>query len=421
MKIELKWHIRNWNRKRFWLSHLIILWALSCSLQGGELLRDLDENLFLQSQDGHYRADLSGLLDLEGYYVDQRPPGLIHPEDDFLFNPRLSLFLDAAVGDHLYAFAQVRMDRGFDPGYRNDPEVRLDEYLIRYSPFDEGQFHIQAGKFATFFGDYVPRHLSWDNPFVTAPFVYENMTIAGDRIAPTSPGNFLGRRNRPGGDNKKIWVPAIWGPVYNSGIAVFGSIESFDYAFEFKNSALSSRPDDWNWTRRNWDDPTYAARIAYGPSAAWHVGTSAGYGAYLDEDLAIPGGWDPSDFDQLSWGVDAGYIHGHWQLRGEAVATRFDVPNVGDVETLGYHIELRRKWNVRLFSAIRWNQQFFDEIRDPAGRMVRWDSNSWRTDVAVGYRIDSHIQLKLQYSYLDQDNPRPQGEQMVAGQMTFRF
>ena len=391
------------------------------TLHGGDILREVDERLYVESSDGFYRADLSGLLDLEGYYYDGRPPGLIHPDDSYLFNPRLSLFLDSVVGDHVYAFAQVRLDRGFDPGYFDEAELRLDEYLIRYSPFDEGQLHFQVGKFATFFGDYVPRHLSWDNPFVTGPLVYENITNVADVRTSNSPSDFLNRRYRALGDNKKLWVPAIWGPVYNSGIAMFGTLESFDYAVEFKNSALSSRPHDWSWTSRGWEDPSYAARIAYSPSAAWYVGTSAAYGAYLNEDLVIPGGADPGDFDQLTWGMDAGYIHGHWQLRGEAVATRFEIPNVGNVEILGYHVEARRKWNARLFTAVRWNQQFFDEILDNAGQPMRWDSNAWRTDVAAGYRIHSHVQLKFQYSYLHQNNDLQKCENLAALQMTLKF
>jgi hypothetical protein len=40
-------------------------------------LDKVDEALFLQSRDGQYRVDFSGRFDLEGYYIDQRPPGLL--------------------------------------------------------------------------------------------------------------------------------------------------------------------------------------------------------------------------------------------------------------------------------------------------------------------------------------------------------
>src|SRR5262249_11820785 len=83
--------------------------------QGQQWLDALDDKLSLKSQNGTFSAQLSGLLDLEGYYVDQRPPGLLF-EDESFFNPRLTLFLDAKLGPHFYAFVQARFDRGFDPG-----------------------------------------------------------------------------------------------------------------------------------------------------------------------------------------------------------------------------------------------------------------------------------------------------------------
>ena len=72
-----------------------------------EWLEQLDESLVVQSANGWFRSDLSGLLDLELYSIDQRPPGLVFADDDIFFNPRLSLFLDARFGDHFYTFAQL--------------------------------------------------------------------------------------------------------------------------------------------------------------------------------------------------------------------------------------------------------------------------------------------------------------------------
>src|SRR6266567_1025556 len=82
---------------------------------------------------------------------------------DNLFNPRLTLFLDAQYGSQIYFFAQSRLDRGFDPSDRG-AQVRLDEYALRITPWDDGRFALQIGKFATVIGNWVPRHLSWENP-----------------------------------------------------------------------------------------------------------------------------------------------------------------------------------------------------------------------------------------------------------------
>ena len=77
-----------------------------------EWLETLDESLSLESPNGWFQADLSGLMDLEIYSIDQRPPGLVFDAADALFSPRLSMFLDTGFGEHLYSFAQLRIDRG---------------------------------------------------------------------------------------------------------------------------------------------------------------------------------------------------------------------------------------------------------------------------------------------------------------------
>ncbi|HYV28844.1 MAG TPA: hypothetical protein VFA77_15010, partial [Candidatus Eisenbacteria bacterium] len=138
-------------------------------------LDKVDESLYLQSPGGFFRSDLSGLLDLEGYYVDQRPPGLLFGKTSF-FNPRLSLFLDSHAGTHFYSLVQVRFDRGFDPHVK-DHSARFDEYLLRYTPFNQPVLNVQVGKFATVFGQWVNRHDSWESPLITPPLAYENVTV----------------------------------------------------------------------------------------------------------------------------------------------------------------------------------------------------------------------------------------------------
>ena len=101
--------------------------------------------------------------------------------------------------------------------------------------------NLQAGKFATVVGNWVPRHLSWDNPFINTPLPYENILTVSDTTVPSSPAQFLSRRGQP--DIKTRWLDVVWGPDYTSGGAVFGSISTWDYAFEFKNASLSpARP-----------------------------------------------------------------------------------------------------------------------------------------------------------------------------------
>src|SRR5229473_1604929 len=152
----------------------------------------LDSTLTVAASDNNLRARLSGTIDLEFYNFQQPAPGLIDSQIDNLFNPRLTLFVDAQAGSQVYFFAQARLDRGFDPS-DHGADVRLDEYALRITPWQDGRFTLQVGKFATVVGNWVPRHLPWDNPFINAPLVYENITAISDKVAPASPQDFIRR------------------------------------------------------------------------------------------------------------------------------------------------------------------------------------------------------------------------------------
>ena len=121
------------------------------------------EALTISLFDDQVRARVSGLLDLEYYHFPQPPPGLIRADGHNLFAPRLSVFLDAQIGPNVYLFVQSRVDTGFDPTDLGE-QWRADEYALRVTPWSDGRFNLQVGKFSTVVGNWVERHLSWDNP-----------------------------------------------------------------------------------------------------------------------------------------------------------------------------------------------------------------------------------------------------------------
>src|SRR5579862_630297 len=124
---------------------IVLSWAVHGHAQ--QLLDQVEDALHFQTTNGWFRTQLTGLLDLEGYYIDQRAPGLIYASHSFV-NPRATFFLDTTLGQHLYSFVQARVDRGFDPGTR-DAEGRMDEYLLRWTPWSDNRVNLQLGKFAT--------------------------------------------------------------------------------------------------------------------------------------------------------------------------------------------------------------------------------------------------------------------------------
>jgi hypothetical protein len=378
----------------------------------------LDNALTIAAFESNFRARLSGTIDLEAYHFQQPAPGLIDSKIDNLFNPRLTLFLDAQLGSQIYFFVQSRTDRGFDPAARG-AQVRLDEYALRFTPWEDSRFNLQVGKFATVVGNWVPRHLSWENPFINAPLVYENITPISDKIAPASPLDFMRRF-----DNEKYeFNPVIWGPSYASGIAISGRLGQFDYAAEMKNASLSSRPESWNVTTTGFDHPTFSARLGFRPNQIWNFGLSASDGPYFrpEAEQAAPLAGGIGDYREFVLGQDASFAWHHLQLWAEFYEARFEVPRVGDADTFAYYVEAKYKFLPQLFGALRWNQQLFSNIPDAAGGQVGWSQDLWRIDVAAGYRFTSHIQLKLQYSFQQETTGPRDDNHLVAAQLTVRF
>ena len=116
-----------------------------------DFLDRVDQTLTISLLHDQVRTRISGLLDLEYYHFPQPPPGLIRADGHDLFAPRLSLFLDAQAGPHIYFFAQARFDTGFDPTDMG-AHVRLDEYALRITPWSDGRFNLQVGTFSTVVG-----------------------------------------------------------------------------------------------------------------------------------------------------------------------------------------------------------------------------------------------------------------------------
>jgi hypothetical protein len=393
---------------------------------GADLLDRVNDALSIRDPQSHFQLQLSGLIDFEGYFIAQRAPGLIETDDSFLFNPRVSLFLDAQWTSHWYFFGQLRIDRGFDPSDQG-AQIRLDEYFLRYTPLDHPWVTVQVGKFATVVGNWTARHLSWDNPFINAPLPYEHITGIWDSAAPFDVDTLLywghvGEYDSGDYSDKYLRLPIIWGPSYASGFAVLGTVDKFDYAIEIKNSALASRPESWDVTNVGFENPTVSSRVSFRPNEMWNFGFSTSAGPYLLSQAAstLPRGHDIDDYRELLLGQDISFAWRHWQLWAEFYETRFEVARIGNADTFAYYLEAKYKFTPQLFGALRWNQQLFGTVPDE-GTRVQWGNDTWRVDAAAGYRFTNYLQGKLQYSFTHEDIKIQQGEQLIAVQVTIKF
>src|SRR5204862_7990602 len=120
------------------LFSLCIFACTACAFAIDDFFDRLDNALTVSLFQDNVRVRLSGTLDLEFYNFEQPVPGLIDSKTDNLFNPRLTLFLDAQLGSQIYFFAQSRVDRGFDPTVQV-ANISLDEYAARLKQWQTGR------------------------------------------------------------------------------------------------------------------------------------------------------------------------------------------------------------------------------------------------------------------------------------------
>jgi len=400
------------------MKHVLISLLISVSTaQAQDFLDQVEDALHFNAMNDQVRARLSGRVDLEAYHFDQPPLGLINSSADNLFNPRLSLFVDAQAGSELYFFAQARFDRGFDPSNRG-AHARMDEYALRVTPWNDGRLNIQIGKFSTVVGSFTARHLSWENPFIDAPLPYENVTALEDKS-----GQLVANFEHALRTEKYEFIPIIWGPNYSSGASVSGTVDKFDYAVEVKNTALSSRPEVWDLTQTDLSNPTVSGRLGFRPTQMWNFGFSASDGTYLQSqaDRFLPAGRDIDDYREQLLGQDASFAWHHLQIWTEFYEARFDIPRLGDADTLAWYVEAKYKFTPQLFGALRWNQQWFDDIDAPRAQNVSLGQDIWRIDAAIAYRFTPHLQLKFQYSFQQETSGAENSNNLVGAQLTLRF
>lgn len=415
------------------ISSLLLSAVMGPTLAAQEWLEHLSDHLNFSLADGAVHARISGSVDLEGYAYSNPVADLVSGPDDAFLNPRLNLYLDAQIGTRGYLFALARVDHGFDT-YEEDRQTqgRFDDYALRVelSEPQSGRLLLQAGKFATVVGNWTKRHTAWENPFITAPLPYQNLTGVWDVEPVSSVGVLLAwAQVNPVGSadavlaDKKLRVPVIWGPAYAHGVSVAGKWGRLEYAGEVKATGLSSRPERWDEGFSGRERPTFSARVGYRPGPEWNFGFSASSGEYLDrsDHPQIPAGLDRHDYREIVLAHDLSYAWHHFQFWAEIYAARFRIPRIADVDTLAWYAEAKYRFTPRLAGAVRWNQQMFGDVITSTGRTFSAGRQTWRIDLAPSFRFTSQIQLKLQYS-LQQDRPaREQSTQSLSGQITMRF
>ena len=386
--------------------------------QGGAWPTLSDAGLEYLSRTGFLQVSLSGQLDLEALHVGRgRWAGLVGGESadsvpaDWqaqcagchadsavvargkggqIVAPRLRLFTDIFLGDRVYALVEGRVDRGHAPS-RGSFRARVEQAYVRLSAAT-GSAGIQVGRFASPFGSYAARHLTAADPFLRPPLAYDYRTVMNRSHAPPDADGFLTWQNWP-----ELFrlpgVPPVWDVPYQWGAMVFASVGRVDLRAAAMSSAPSSKPDAWEISGDRLKHPSWVAGLRLRASPSFELGTSYNRGPWLEEITAglLAGGPDAStrwDFDQETISADLSFARGAWNVRGEVVLDRWDVPNLEDRPTdIAYGIEAMVDVSVGWTAGARIGYLDFRPLGGGAGVPVDWDRDVVRLEGSLGYRL----------------------------------
>jgi hypothetical protein len=309
---------------------------------------------------------------------------------------------------------------GSDPRIQQTRTSPVVQGYVRYDLPLSWSLSLQAGKFGHPFGQFLSRNYANENPLIGFPLVYTHRTTLRSNYLPYGPTDLVNYRYRQrapeayGLGSVNSWLPLL-GYSYPTGLMAFGSSSRLDYRIAVINSSLSNPLD--------LGEP--GQRIQWTAGGGWNcltglrLGTSYAEGPFLDAQTIphLPTGTNLRDFPQRALGFDVQYTLNHLEFYGELIFNQYRVPYIQQrLGATGYYLELKRTWTPRIFTAVRWNQIYFDRFRYGAGNQtaysqqiepvseasylgVRWDENVNSLEAGLGYRLTEKLLAKASYQY----------------------
>jgi len=368
---------------------------------------------------------ISGDLTTQVWVSDDIPAGFFEFDEGAFFAPQLSINLDYQYNSQIYTHANISIDRGFDPGTEPDGEIRIDQLYLHFSPFGDNSLNIQVGKFGTIVGS--GTYLYSESPFLLSPLPYSSIIgVNSQNLAALSSQEIENRANQGGTvlqTEKTNWSSVIWGQSLSNGAAIYGNINTIDYALEIKNTGLGSTPEEWDFGEGDFSDPLFATRIGYRPNAAWNLGISASRGPFLDADTFSSAnlGIDRGDFNQSLFGIDVRWAYRNWVITGEAFYSIYNRAGE-DLESLSYYLETTYNVSPGFSMAARIAQSVTNEVSIPSGGTAPWSPDLLRGELAVSYRFTPDLIMQAHYAYTYNTNDFSPPEPHLFGFSTsFKF
>jgi hypothetical protein len=300
---------------------------------------------------------VQGVVDAEVWATDSASPLLTRNAGRPSALARLGLWSAIEPRRGFVLFAQGEAEAGTARADSERTEFYLERIGVRLSP--SRALIIEGGKMAHPVGAFASRRFSTRNPLIGTPDGY-----------PTR---------------------------YSLGVAVSGSTQHVDY-----RAAMVSAPvthEDYM------PDPTDRLRPALGagvsPAAGVHVGASATWGPYLNDELSstLLGGRPWHSFRQRVVAMDAEVSRGYLETHAELARSSYDVPR-GEkaVDGLTYYLEAKYTLAPRVYIAARFERNDYPYIQ-PLGdsSWIARATNLYNGEAGVGYRVTSSRLLKVTY------------------------
>ena len=349
-------------------------------------------------------------IDATAFVPANNPAWLIEETAPFIAG-RASLFLDAFVRDHIYGLAELRVDRGATPSDRGI-DARIEQLFVRWSPFNDFDANLQAGRFVSPFGNFPQRHDSPTHAFIRPPLNYDYRTVISSTSLPGTNDGFFGWKNEPD-IRRPHGAPAVWAAPYQLGAMLFGSVRMVSFRAAVMNSAPSSEPDQWN--RMVSDGLSFVGHAAIQVSPELRAGVSYNRGAYLADEAM-------SGFIQQLIGAELTVTRGFVEVRAELLHDTWEVPRVIDnLVDVSYYLEGKFKLRPGLFGALRFGEMRFREAQRSNGSSEVWDYNVRRIQLAGGYQITEQIGIRGEYMFNQTDGPIDPDDNLLSMQMTWSF
>jgi hypothetical protein len=319
---------------------------------------------------------------------------------------------------------------------RSEDAQRMIAYAlyVRVRPWAGRPFDVQAGRIPPVFGTFGRRAYGADNPLIGVPLAYQYLTSLRPDALPASADDLLAMRargwkaNYPVGDKLPgPGVPLITAYRWDTGIEARYATDRAEAAVALTSGTLSNpRVRDDNRGRQ------WSGRAAWKPVAGLALGASAARGAFVTGDIvdAYEPVLGPHAYTQDALGVDGEYSRGYWIVRGEAIRSRWTIPQINipfitrPLEARSGYVETRYRFGPRLFAAARADRLTFSKIsglRLFAGRPTPWDAPVTRVEAGGGVYLQRNLTLRAVVQRNWRDAGRVTRRTFVSAQLSYWF